>query len=188
MHAQWLRQRAGNLSGFEEATAMRHSTPLGAVVRGALAGAIGIVAMDGFLFARARSQGNHQPPLEWEFAGPSSWDAVSAPGQIGRRLYEGYVQRPLDERWARLTNNVMHWGYGIAWGTALGVVAGSMSQRRILTGPVFGATVWASSYVTLPLAGLYKPISQYSAKELAPDLAAHLVYGTASAVALALLP
>jgi hypothetical protein len=167
---------------------MRNSTPLRAVTRGALAGIAGTIAMDAFLYARSRRQGHHQPVLEWEFGGPSSWDAVAAPAQVGRRLYEGYLQRPLDERWARLTNNVMHWGYGIGWGTVLGVVAGSVNHRRILIGPVFGATVWSSSYVTLPLAGLYKPIWQYSVSELAPDLAAHLVYGTASAVALALLP
>ncbi len=167
---------------------MRQSSPLRAVARGALAGAIGTVAMDAALFARARTQGNRQAPLEWEFGGPSRWDAVPAPAQVGRRLYEGYLQRPLDERWARLTNNVMHWGYGIGWGTVLGVLAGSVTHRRIILGPAFGASVWASSYVTLPLAGLYKPIWRYSPSELAPDLIAHLVYGTTAAAALALLP
>ena len=139
--------------------------------------------MDVVSYARFRSQGGNEPALAWEFGGPSKWDQVSAPAQVGRRLYEGYVQRPLDERWARLTNNVMHWGYGIAWGMAFGIAAGSASRSRALSGPVFGATVWASSYVTLPIAGLYKPIWEYSVGELAPDLVAHLAYGTASAAA-----
>jgi hypothetical protein len=157
---------------------VRSVTPLGAVVRGAIAGAIGTVAMDAFLYARYRRGGGEQRPLAWEFTGPSTWTDVSAPAQVGRRLYEGFRQRPLDERYARLTNNVMHWGYGISWGTALGIVAGSMRRRPLLLGPAFGATVWASSYVTLPLAGLYKPIWRYSIRELAPDLSAHLTYGT----------
>jgi hypothetical protein len=157
---------------------MRLMTPLGAVVRGAVAGAVGTVAMDAFWFARYRAGGGEQQPLTWEFGGPSRWDSVSAPAQVGRRLYEGFTQRPLDGRWARLTNNVMHWGYGVAWGSALGVLAGSLPRRRLLEGPVFGASVWASSYVVLPLAGLYKPIWRYSVGELAPDLAAHLIYGT----------
>ena len=157
---------------------MRLMTPLGAVVRGAVAGAVGTVAMDAFWYARYRAGGGEQRPLTWEFGGPSRWDSVSAPAQVGRRLYEGFTQRPLDERWARLTNNVMHWGYGVGWGSVLGVLAGSLPRRRLLEGPVFGASVWASSYVALPLARLYRPIWRYSVGELAPDLAAHLIYGT----------
>jgi hypothetical protein len=167
---------------------MRRISPLGAICRGALAGALGTIAMDTFLYARHRSQHGEQAPIDWEFGGPSNWDSVSAPAQVGRRLYEGYFQRPLDERWARLTNNVMHWGYGIAWGSVLGVVAGSLPRRTWMYGPPFGATVWTSSYVALPAAGLYKPIYMYSVGELAPDLAAHLIFGTATAAALQVMP
>jgi hypothetical protein len=167
---------------------MRPMTPLGAVVRGAVAGAVGTVAMDTFWYARYRAGGGEQQPLTWEFGGPNRWDSVSAPAQVGRRLYEAFTQRPLDERWARLTNNVMHWGYGIAWGGALGIVSGSLPRRRLLEGPAFGASVWASSYVALPLAGLYKPIWKYSAGELAPDLAAHLIYGTVTDLAVRFMP
>jgi hypothetical protein len=162
---------------------MRLMTPLGAVVRGAVAGAVGTVAMDVFWYARYRNGGGEQEPLAWEFGGPSRWDSVSAPAHVGRRLYKGFTQHPLDERWARLTNNVMHWGYAVAWGSALGVVAGSLPRKRLLEGPLFGASVWASSYVALPLAGLYKPIWKYSVGELGPDLAAHLIYGTVTDLA-----
>jgi hypothetical protein len=136
--------------------------------------------MDAFLYSRYRAQGGDQPPLRWQFGGPSKWDKVSAPAEVGRRVYEGFRQRPLDERWARLTNNLMHWGYGIAWGGALGIVAGSLPRTRVVYGPAFGAAVWVSSYVTLPIAGLYKPIWEYSVAELGPDLIAHLTYGTAA--------
>jgi len=46
-----------------------------------------------------------------------------------------------------------------------------------MVGPLFGAVVWGSSYVSLPIAGLYKPIWKYRLGELAPDLCAHLVFG-----------
>lgn len=167
---------------------MRPMTPLGAVLRGAVAGAAGTVAMDAFWYARYRAGGGEQQPLAWEFGGPSKWDSVAAPAQIGRRLYEAFLQRPLDARWARLTNNVMHWGYAVAWGSAFGVVAGSLPRGRFRYGPMFGATVWASSYVTLPLAGLYKPIWQYGVGELAPDLTAHLIYGTVTNSVFRLMP
>jgi hypothetical protein len=169
-------------------TPMRRLTSLEALWRGALAGVAGTVAMDAYGYVRFRAQGGDAQPLLWEFGGASKWDAVSAPAQVGRRLYEGYLQRPLDERWARLTNNVMHWGYGIAWGAAFGIVAGSAPHQRFRFGPALGVTVWASSYVLLPIAGLYKPIWQYSIDELAPDLIAHLASGTAAASAYRMLP
>lgn len=47
-----------------------------------------------------------------------------------------------------------------------------------MVGPLFGTAVWGSSYVSLPIGGLYKPIWEYGLGELAPDLGAHLVFGT----------
>ncbi|MGI8848528.1 MAG: hypothetical protein ACR2GX_09775 [Candidatus Dormibacteria bacterium] len=153
-------------------------TPLGVVLRGALAGAAGTAAMDLALYLRHRAAGGSASPLAFEFGGSSDWESVPAPAQVGRRLYEGLRQRPLDARRARLTNNIVHWGYGIAWGSAFGIVGGSLRSHRVVLGPVWGATVWASSYVTLPLAGLYKPVWKYPISELAPDLGMHLVFGT----------
>jgi hypothetical protein len=51
----------------------------------------------------------------------------------------------------------------------------------------FGATVWASSYVVLPQAGLYKQIWEYDAKTLADDLTAHLAYGAGTGITFWLL-
>jgi hypothetical protein len=166
---------------------MAPMTPLGAVIRGAVAGAAGTAAMDAFWYARHRMSGGTQDPLTFEFGGPSDWESVSAPAQVGRRLVEGFTQRPLDARWARLTNNVMHWGYGIGWGSVLGVVGGSLPRLRPVCGPLFALTVWGSSYVVLPLAGLYKPVWKYGIAELAPDLGAHMLYGNTTVAAFALL-
>jgi uncharacterized membrane protein YagU involved in acid resistance len=82
---------------------------------------------------------------------------------------------------------VMHWAYGILNGAQYGIVAESLPTPRIRYGLPFGATVWASDYVILPAAKLYKPIWDYDAKTLANDLSAHLVYGLATATALRLL-
>jgi uncharacterized membrane protein YagU involved in acid resistance len=109
---------------------------------------------------------------------------ASAPGQVGRRLLEGLLQRDLPDQAARTVNNAVHWLYGLGWGAAYGVVAGSLSRRRGL-GPAFGSLVWLSGYAVLPLAKLYRPIWEYDAKSLAKDLSAHLVYGTVTAAAFA---
>jgi hypothetical protein len=161
-------------------------SPLGAIVRGAIAGAIGIVAFDGFNYALYRARGGEDAPLDWEFsAGLDNWDDAPAPAQVGRRLYEGLLQQPLPPTKARLVNNLTHWGYGLAWGAQYGVLAASIPRRR--RGLIFGTVVWLSGYAVLPLAKLYKPIWEYDATTLAKDWGAHLVYGTTTAAAFSAL-
>ena len=166
-------------------------TPLGAVLRGFVAGAVGTLAMDAVWYTRYRRGGGESGFMDWEFsAGLDSWENAPAPAKVARRLAEGFLQRELPPSRARLTSNLMHWGYGIAWGGLLGIVAGSIdgdSRRRVMVGPPFGFAVWTSSYVTLPLAGLYKPMWKYDVKTLAKDLSAHLAYGTATSTAFAAL-
>lgn len=143
--------------------------------------------MDSVWYIRFRRGGGTSGALQWEFAGVDSWDKVSAPGQLGKRLAEALLQRPLPPDAAGPTNNIVHWGYGVAWGAAYGLAAGSLRHARIILGPPFGTTVWLSGYVILPLAGVYKPIWAYDAKTLLKDWSAHLAYGTMTAAAFALM-
>jgi hypothetical protein len=157
-------------------------TPLGALARGAVAGVVGIAAMDLVQFARYRRGGGNDRLLAWEFsAGLKDWEQAPAPAQIGRRVVEGVFQRQLPPQRAALVNNLTHWGYGIAWGGLFGLVAGSLRAPKVRHGLALGATVWMSSYVLLPLAGLYRPIWEYDTKVLAKDLGDHLVYGVSAA-------
>jgi hypothetical protein len=162
---------------------VRRITPLGAVVGGMLAGAAGTAAMDAVRYARYRSGGGSEAPLRWELGGVRGWQDATPPGQVGRRVAEGFLQRPLPETAAQPTNNAVHWGYGAAWGAMYGVLSGSMRRSRILLGPFFGTAVWLAGYATLGAAGLYRPIWRYGPKTLAGDWAAHAVYGTTVALA-----
>jgi hypothetical protein len=167
---------------------MRAPTPLGAIVRGAVAGAAGTAAMDALLFARYRRRGGDGRFAEWELsAGLSSWEEAPAPAQVGRRLVEGLLDVKLPARRAALVNNVTHWAYGILGGVQYGIVAGSVRAPRVGYGLPFGATVWTAGYVILPAAKLYEPIWKYDRGTLANDLSAHLLYGLATAAALRLL-
>lgn len=163
-------------------------TPLGALGRGVLAGALGTTAMDLVMYRRYRREGGDQPLLEWEFsAGLDDWEGAAAPAHVGRRVVEGLFQVELAPRWARLTNNVMHWGYGLLWGAQYGLVAGSARRLPHANGLVLGPVVFLSGYVVLPLAKLYKPIWEYDGPTLAKDLSAHMAYGIVTAEAFRLL-
>ena len=163
-------------------------SPVAAISRGLVAGAVGTAAFDALLFWRYRNGGGETAFRDWEFSsGVSSWDEAPAPALVGKRLVEGLFAIQLPDSQARLVNNVTHWAFGVANGAQYGIVAGSLPKPRIRYGLPFGAAVWGSGYVVLPAAKLYEPIWKYDVKTLANDLSAHLVYGLATATAMRLL-
>jgi hypothetical protein len=160
------------------------STPVGVVLRGLVAGAIGTAAMDVCLFARYRRGAGTGRFPEWELSsGLKGWDDAPAPAHVGKRLIEGLFDVDLPARSAPLVNNVTHWAFGMLSGAGYGLIAGSLPRAPIGYGLPFGALVWSGGYVVLPAAKLYEPIWKYDAKTLANDLSAHLVYGLATAAA-----
>lgn len=158
--------------------------PITALIRGAIAGAAGTVALDAINYALYRSGGGTDDPITWEFsAGLDNFDDAPAPAKAGRLMAKRILGIDLPDSRARLVNNVTHWAYGIAWGAQYGLATRSALPRRPWRGPALGVAVWGSSYVTLPLLKLYKPIWQYDAVTLAKDLGPHLAYGVTTAKA-----
>lgn len=163
-------------------------TPLGAILRGMVAGAVGTAVMDVVWYMRYRRGGGKEDFLEWELSTDlSSWDKAPAPALIGKRLVEGFTGQSLPPERAAFINNFMHWAYGIGWGSAYGILAGSLPRAFVALGAPFGAAVWGAGYVVLPKAGVYQPIWDYDPRTLWKDLSAHLAYGISSATAFAWL-
>ena len=181
-------RRRGPTARPSSAARARGMTPLGAVVRGLVAGAAGTMAMDALLYARYRRGHGEEAFEPWEFASDvDSWEKAPAPAQVGKRLVEGLFETELPPKRARLVNNITHWAYGILGGVQYGIVAGSLPTPRIRYGLPFGASVWAAGYAVLPAAKLYEPIWKYDRVTLTKDLSAHLVYGLGTATVLRLL-
>jgi hypothetical protein len=157
-------------------------TPLGAVARGAVAGAVGTFAMDLLWYARYRRDGGDSRFTDWEFsAGLNSWDDAPAPAQFGRRVIQVIFQRDLPPERAALINNAAHWTTGVGLGAVFGLVSGSMATRHPWHGLVLGAGAWLQSYAVLAPAKISKPMWEYDIKTLWQDLSAHLVYGLTTA-------
>jgi len=155
-------------------------TPLAAVAAGLLAGAVGTVGLDAVHYLKYRRTGGTESPLNWEFAPVETWETAPDPGQVARRVIEGFTQRKLPDRWAWPVSTAAHWAYGSAAAAAYGILAGSARRPHPGYGLPFGAAVWATGYAVLPEAGLYQPIWKYDAKTLAWDLTAHRAYGAAT--------
>jgi hypothetical protein len=154
---------------------------LSSVLRGLVAAGVGTACMDAVWYVRYRRGGGTSSPLDWEFsAGLDNWDDASAPAKVGKLLLES---TGLPVPGPAVMNNLMHWAYGAGWGALLGVSIDQPWRARLTQGPLLGASVWLASYVSLPVAGVYKPIWSYDLKTLWKDLSAHLVYGLSTIAA-----
>jgi hypothetical protein len=148
------------------------TTPLAAVTKGLVAGALGSLAMTGYQLAVQRLRGS---------------GSGSAPAEVGRRIVEGVLQREVPEDRMDLLNNAMHFLYGSSWGPLYGVVHSTLRPSSLRHGLTFGGLVWATSLIHLPAMRLAPPVWQYPPAEVALDLSYHLVYGLGVAGAYGLL-
>jgi hypothetical protein len=156
-----------------------------AILPGVLAGAAGTATMDAVLYLMYRRSGGKQGPFAWDFsAGVEDWDAASSPGLVGKALLHRLLGHEAPERWARPTQNIVHWATGIGWSTQLSVVSGATGRVQRGAGLTFGATVWLASYIVLPFGKVYKPFWEYDYGTLAKDLGPHLVYGVTTTAVL----
>jgi hypothetical protein len=140
------------------------------IASGLGAGAIGTLAMTGWqeLSSRLMSNGSDSGGDDQ----PSDpWAQASVPAQVARKLANVVGVDPDPKRIPLLTN-LMHWSYGTGWGAIYGL----LPKRRGM-GLLFGAGVWAMSYVQLVPLGLYEPPWKYPPSQLGLDLSYHLVYG-----------
>jgi hypothetical protein len=89
------------------------------------------------------------------------------------------------EAYARFSN-LVHWGYGTAWGVARGMMRAFGLGPRLSTGTHF-ATLWGSALYTLPKYEVAPPVIDWTAEDVAIDVFHHLVYVGATALAFELL-
>ena len=158
------------------------------ILRGVAASALGTLAMDALLYRRYRHGGGDAAFPAWESSeGLVSWENAAGPALVAKRFLEGVLGHDVSARYARVLNNATHWGFGLATGVGYGLLLGSRRKPEVWYGPPFGAAVWGSGYVVLPLLGVYQPIWKYDLETLGNDLSAHLVFGTATAAAFRLL-
>ena len=144
--------------------------------------------LDAANFAQYKAGGGTDDPLAWEFsAGLDSWEKAPAPAQVGKRLYEGLLQKELAPELG--PHGQQRDPLGLRDVLGGGVRGGGVIDRAPAAAGAVVRHRWCGCRVTsvLPLAKLYKPIWQYDAKTLAKDWSGHLAYGTGTSVAFTVL-
>lgn len=159
-------------------------TPLGALVRGLAAGAIGTAAMTVHqeIVSRMSSNGGSGDDGSGSDQQADPWEKAPAPAQVAKRILEGVFHKKVPADRIDLLTNLMHWLYGTSWGGIYGLVEGTVEAPPLVAGPLFGGAVWASSYLELVPMGIYEPPWEYPLATLANDLGYHLSYGVGVAL------
>jgi hypothetical protein len=109
----------------------------------------------------------------------SGRDASQTPAEAAEGMLKVQPEGEGDE--ARFSN-LVHWGYGTAWGGVRGLLSSAG-----LSGPTATAAhlalVWGSEQVVLPALDVSAPVFKYGGKATATDLLHHVVYATATGLA-----
>ena len=162
-----------------------YQSPLTVIIKGAIAGAAGTAAM-GAAMERApkvlESMGVQVPTPP---PGPTAPD--SPPEALAERVAEGVAEQPMGPQAKATAGQVMHWGYGAAWGAYYAVIQSSLKPPPLLHGALFGALVGTVASAVVPRLGLQNPPSRNPPKLNAMYMGYHLVYGVTTAVVYAIL-
>ena len=164
---------------------MRRKTPIGALVEGIVAGAVGAGLQS--LFFRATAKVAPKTP-EDVFVPPEKEQAgESALETVARRAVEELAQRgPLEPREKERLGDIVHYGFGAAWGGLYGLLRASYPRLWRPSGVAgFALGVWmVGDNLMLPAFRLSAWPHRYPPKTHAYAVAAHLVYGAGVAATL----
>jgi len=92
------------------------------------------------------------------------------------------IERFRDDAAKARFSNLVHWGYGSAWGVVHGLLRLAGLPPAKATAAHLAA-VWGNEAVMLPVLGVAPPFWTWGVEEVAIDVWHHVVYATATAVA-----
>jgi hypothetical protein len=115
-----------------------------------------------------------------------SWQRYRLPPRtITLRLADRVgIGRHLDEPARSAATVTGHFGYGALVGAVYAVACGTRRDRPLAAGAAFGLAVWGASYLGwIPAARIMRPATEQPTERTALMIAAHLVFGAATALA-----
>lgn len=159
------------MSITRERSGVSSSSPAGAALLGGLGGLIGAACMTPLrIVARRAGLIDLTVPQAIESA-------------LAHRLGRGHRAPPVAHH---LTDQLLHFGYGAALGLVYGLATGRKRRRwsGILSrGLTFGTATWfLGSGVVIPALGAARPLWRARGSEAVTDLAAHAIFGLATAL------
>lgn len=113
---------------------------------------------------------------------PSGKEDTQTPGHSPQQNEDSPGNKEVKEEHAERFGNIVHWGYGTAWGIGRGLIAASGLTGLQASAAHFGA-VWLTELVMLPSMDASTPIYKWTPKQIGVDIFHHSVYALAAGLA-----
>ena len=139
----------------------------GEIGRGILAGAVGTAAM------------TISSTIEMKLR---DRDPSTAPAEAASKVLGFRVWKQDQEKFA----NVVHWQYGSSVGALRGLLS-AIGLREPLASGIFFTAVWGTALAMVPKLTDAPPLKEWGPEDLAIDALHHLVYATATGLAISTL-
>lgn len=157
----------------------------GAIGRGLIAGFAGTVAITISQMIEMKITGREQSNAPMKVAGKAL--GVEARGKAELEVEkqkdrsgkdEEQLEKKVEENKGKFSQ-IVHFSYGTNWGLCRGALdlAGLQGAPATL---LHFAAIWGTAQVMLPAAGASKPITEWSARQIATDVLHHAVYAIAA--------
>ncbi|MGH3440569.1 MAG: hypothetical protein ACRDUY_00685 [Nitriliruptorales bacterium] len=144
------------------------------LLRGAGAGVIGVAGMAGAITTLRRA------------ILPPDHEVKTHPENVVERAY-GLAGRAeeLDIVTRRRLGDLIHYGYGAAWGAAYAAATAGRRPHPLVGGPVLAAGLWGLGFcVMFPATGVHPGPWRWEGREFLLTGVAHAVYGAVMALVL----
>ncbi len=157
-----------------------YQSPLTVIVKGAMAGAAGTAVMGTFMERAPGWMERMGVTMPSSPPGPTAPDSPTE--EVAERIVEGVAKRPIDSAGKARAGQMVHWSYGAGWGALFAVLQSSFTPPPLIHGSLFGAMVGVVADTVMPRLGLQNPPSRNPGQINVMHMAAHVVFGIATAL------
>lgn len=161
-------------------------TPLAVVLKGAMAGLAGALAIK---YAMLKAQEMMQPEVPEERPERAAEQPVEDPREkFVRKVASGIFEVELSDEERKTWAEMLHWEYGAFWGVVYGIVQATLWLPLWLHGLILATVVWITGpLVLLPAMKLTPPPQSQPLPQLSMGWLFHAAYGLTTAVVFGLL-
>ncbi|HUE75532.1 MAG TPA: DUF1440 domain-containing protein, partial [Chloroflexota bacterium] len=161
----------------------RYDTPLGAVMKGAMAGLAGTVVMTYAMKTVPTLMQSTQAKGTRPARRQSDGESLEPPAQLARKVGSEVLEQPVDAEQAKEIGQGIHWAYGMSWGVLFGIIQGTLWLSPLKFGVLLGTLVWAVGPNWLvPLMKIGPEPSKQPTEQTVMSWAFHALFGVVTAL------
>jgi hypothetical protein len=140
-----------------------HETPLGVVIKGAVAGLAGTgvltVAME--QVPKLLEQVGLGPSKRGEGTGAGGGRNPEQPVEkLAKKVAEGVFDKRLDRKERKVAGQAIHWAYGASWGVMYGIMQSTFRLPHLLHGTLLAGLMSLAAATIVPATKVVPPMSK----------------------------